>query len=216
VHSARICSTEPNSAEPDNPVSETGGSRISRTTGETSKTTTTGPDDWRTPLVYYLENPGHIADRKVRRQALKYVMLDNILYRRTIDGLLLKYLGSDQSKIAMGEVHEGICGIHQSAHKMKWLLRRIGFYWPTILNDCFRYYRGCESWQKFGGVQLTHAAMLHPIIKSWLFHGWALDFVGQIHHASSKGHRFVLVATDYFTKWTKVVPLKNMMHREII
>jgi hypothetical protein len=26
----------------------------------------------------------------------------------------------------------------------------------------------------------------------------------------------VLVATDYFTKWTKVIPLKNMMHREVI
>jgi hypothetical protein len=29
----------------------------------------------------YLGNPGHIADRKVRRQALKYVMFDNTLYR---------------------------------------------------------------------------------------------------------------------------------------
>jgi hypothetical protein len=77
------------------------------------------PDDWRTPLVRYLDNPGHIADRKVRWKALKYVMLDNTLYRRTIDGLLLKCLGSDQSNIAMGEVHEGICGTHQSAHKMK-------------------------------------------------------------------------------------------------
>jgi hypothetical protein len=80
---------------------------------------TTDPDDWRTLLVHYLQNPGHIADRKVRRQALKYVMLDNILYRRTIDGLLLKCLGSDQSKIVMGEVYEGICGTHQLAHKMK-------------------------------------------------------------------------------------------------
>jgi transposase InsO family protein len=26
----------------------------------------------------------------------------------------------------------------------------------------------------------------------------------------------VLVATDYFTKWTKVVPLQNMTHREVI
>ena len=33
---------------------------------------------------------------------------------------------------------------------------------------------------------------------------------------SSKGHRFVLVATDYFTKWTEVVPLKNMTHKEVI
>jgi hypothetical protein len=26
----------------------------------------------------------------------------------------------------------------------------------------------------------------------------------------------VLVATDYFTKWTEVVALKNMTHREVI
>jgi hypothetical protein len=96
-------------------------------------------------LVCYLENPGHIADRKVRRQALKYVMLDNTLYRLNIDGLLLKCLGSDQSRIPMGEVHEGIYGTHQSSHKMKWLLRHAGFYWLTMLNDCFRYYKGCES-----------------------------------------------------------------------
>jgi hypothetical protein len=76
-------------------------------------------DDWRAPLVRYLENPGHITDRKVQRQALKYVMLDTTLYCRTIDGLLLKCLGSDQSKIAMGEVHECIYGTHQSTHKMK-------------------------------------------------------------------------------------------------
>jgi hypothetical protein len=31
-----------------------------------------------------------------------------------------------------------------------------------------------------------------------------------------KGHRFMLVATYYFTKWTKVVAFKNMTHREVI
>jgi hypothetical protein len=43
-----------------------------------------------------------------------------------------------------------------------------------------------------------------------------LDFIGEIHPSSSKGHRFVLVATDYFTKWTEVVALKNMTRREVI
>jgi hypothetical protein len=41
---------------------------------------------------------------------------------------------------------------------------------------------------------------------SWL----GFSFVGQIHPTSSKGHRFVLVATYYFTKWMETVPLKNM------
>jgi hypothetical protein len=143
-------------------------------------------------------------------------MLDSTLYLRTIDGLLLKCLDLDQSKIAMGEVHEGICDTHQSAHKMKWLLHRVRFYWLNMLNDCFRYYNGCESCQRFRNVQLALVAILHPIIKQWPFHGWALDFIGQIHPSSSKGHRFVLIAMGYFTKWTEVIPLKNMMHKEVI
>jgi hypothetical protein len=119
---------------------------------------------------------------------LKYGILDNTLYRQTIDDLLLKCLGSDQSKIGMGEVHGGICVTHQSTHKMKWLLHHAGFYWPIMFNDYFRYYRGCESCQKFRDVQLAPAAILHPIIKPWAFRGWALDFVDQIHPASSKRH----------------------------
>jgi hypothetical protein len=43
----------------------------------------------------------------------------------------------------------------------------------------------------------------------------ALDFVGQIYPTSSKGHQFMLVATDYFTKWTEAAPLKNMTHKEV-
>jgi hypothetical protein len=81
MHSATVCSTKLSSAKSDVPVSETGGSGISRISDKASKTTTADHDDWRTPLVRYLENPSHIVDRKVRRQALKYVMLDNTLYR---------------------------------------------------------------------------------------------------------------------------------------
>jgi hypothetical protein len=116
----------------------------------------------------------------------------------------------------MREVHKGICGTHQLAHKMKWLLCRAGFYCSTMINDCFRYYKGCESCQKFKDVQLAPTAMLHPIIKPWWFRGWALDFVGEIDPCSSKGHWFVLVATDCFTKWMGAVPLNNMTHKEVI
>jgi transposase InsO family protein len=216
MQSTTLYHAEPDSAKPDGPTSETGCSRISRNSSQSSKSTTTNLDDWRTPLVRYLENHSHIADRKVQRQALKYVMLDNTIYHRTIDGLLLRCLGSDQSKIEMGEVHEGICGTHQSTHKMKWLLHHAGFYWLTMLNDCFRYYKCCESWQKFENVQLAPKNMLHHIIKPCWFRGWALDFVGQIYPSSSKGHQFVLVTMDYFTKWAKAVPLKNMTHKEVI
>ena len=54
-----------------------------------------------------------------------------------MDDLLFKCLGPDQARLAMAEVHEGICGTHQSAPKMKWLLKRACFYWPTMIADCF-------------------------------------------------------------------------------
>jgi hypothetical protein len=112
MHAVEIYSTEPSSAKPDGPISKLGGFGISRSADNLREMTTVEPEDWRTPLVCYLENSDHIAGRKVRQQALKYVELDNDLYHRTIDGLLLKCLGLDQSRIVMGEVHEGICGTH--------------------------------------------------------------------------------------------------------
>ena len=76
----------------------------------------------------YLKDPGHGAERNIRRLAFKYILIDDELYRRTAEDLLLKYLDSDHARVAMGEVYEGICGNHQSAPKMKWLLRRADFY----------------------------------------------------------------------------------------
>jgi hypothetical protein len=159
--------------------------------------------------------PSHVVDKKVHRQALKYTLLGEDLYRRTIDRLLLKCL-DEQAKVAMGEVHEGMCGTHPSAHKMKWMIKRVGFYWPTMRGDCFKYFRDCEACQRFGDIQAAPASMLHPILKPCPFCGWGLDFIGEIHPTSSKGQRYVLVATDYFTKWAEAVPLRSMTHKEVI
>jgi hypothetical protein len=51
---------------------------------------------------------------------------------------------------------------------------------------------------------------LNPIIKPWPFRGWGIDLIGQINPSPSKGHKFVLLATDYFTKWVEAIPLKKV------
>lgn len=167
-------------------------------------------DDWRYDVFNYLKNPSQSASRKLRYKALRYVLLDDELYYRTIDGILLKCLSADRAKVVMGEVHEGICGTHQSAHKMKWLLRRVGYFWPTMLEDCFRYYKGCKDCQKFWAIKRAPASAMNPIIKPWPFRGWGIDMIGQINPPSGKGHKFILVAIDYFTKRVEAVPLKKV------
>jgi hypothetical protein len=125
-------------------------------------------------------------------------VLDNELYRRTVDGMLLKCLSEEQARVTMGEVHEEMCDTHQSTHKMKWMLKRVEFYWPTMMEDCFKYFKGFEACQRFRDMQLVPVSMMRPVVKPWSFQG--LNFIGEIHPWSSKGHQFILVATDYFTK----------------
>ena len=36
-----------------------------------------------------------------------------------------------------------------------------------------------------------------------------MDLIGKIYPTLSKGHDFILVAIDYFTKWVEAVPLKK-------
>ena len=96
-------------------------------------------------------------------------MLDNQLYYRIVDGVLLKCLSQEQARVLMGEVHERICEAHQLTYKMKWVIRRSGYFWPTILEDCFEYYKGCQDCQRFGNVQKSSASAMNPIIKPWLF-----------------------------------------------
>jgi hypothetical protein len=71
-----------------------------------------------------------------------------------------------------------------------------------MMDDCVKYQKGCEACQWFKNIQLAPASVMYSIAKYWPFRGWGLDFINEIHPGSSKGHRFILVATNYFTKWT--------------
>ncbi|KAM1452983.1 hypothetical protein ACFX1Q_003444 [Malus domestica] len=110
------------------------------------------PDDWRKPIMQYLDNPNGKHNRKTRVHTTNYVTYQNELYRKGEDGLLLICLGPQESAQAITEVHEGVCGAHQSRRKMRWLLRRHGYFWPRILKDCIEFARGCIQYQIHGPI----------------------------------------------------------------
>ena len=39
---------------------------------------------------------------------------------------------------------------------------------------------------------------------------WGMDVIGPIEPAASNGHRFILVAIDYFTKWVEAASYKSV------
>jgi ribonuclease HI len=73
-------------------------------------------DDWRKEIADYLENPSQKVSRKLGYKAIKFVLLDDRLYYKSMDGVLLQCLSQEEAKRMMSEVHDGLCGAHQSAY----------------------------------------------------------------------------------------------------
>eukprot|EP00253_Pinus_taeda_P029683 PITA_29683 len=42
------------------------------------------------------------------------------------------------------------------------------------------------------------------------FQQWGLDVIGEITPNSSQQHKYILTATDYFTRWTEGIPLRTI------
>jgi hypothetical protein len=68
--------------------------------------------DWRKPLVVYPRDPNIRTNWNIHWMAFKYVLIDDELYWRTLNDILLKCLDPDDSTLAMAEVHESICCIY--------------------------------------------------------------------------------------------------------
>ncbi|XP_076960635.1 uncharacterized protein LOC143637051 [Bidens hawaiensis] len=71
---------------------------------------------WMTPLIEYLSSgtlPKDKAEaRKVRHKALCYELHDDVLFRKSFLGPLLRCVGTDDANYVIREIHEGICGLH--------------------------------------------------------------------------------------------------------
>ena len=98
-----------------------------RLVGETGLTTQVDEDinsavkdqDWRVPIISYLNNPSRGAERNIRLMAFKYVLINDELYLWIAEYLFLKCLDSNQARVVMRKVHKGNGGIHWSAPNMK-------------------------------------------------------------------------------------------------
>ena len=51
----------------------------------------------------------------------------------------------------------------------------------------------------------SHLAPLFPVIVVGPFTKWGIDYV-TCNPVSSGGHKYIIVAVDYFTKWAEAMP----------
>jgi ribonuclease HI len=178
--------------------------------------------EWYSSIIRFLQTLSVPSDlTKTQRRALKlrainFCITDNLLFWKNPIGLLLRCVNQEEATKVMNEFHNSECGGHHywktTAHK----ILRSGYYWPSLFSDVYEFVKTCDKCQRFEGKKHLKSLPLKPIVVTGPFQQWGLDFIGEIHPPSSGQHRWILVATDYFTKWIEAIPTRNANHTVII
>ncbi|RDY14054.1 Tf2-9, partial [Mucuna pruriens] len=166
-----------------------------------------------TPLVQYLED-GRVPEdgqeaRRMMKEATKYTLVGQQLYRRGFAFPLLKCLEGDKVEYVMKEIYEGICGTHIGRRALASKIAKAG-------NDCMNYVKKCNKCQRFVEGHKAPPERLHSIISPWTFCKCGVDILGPFPMAPGQ-IQFLIMAVDYFTKWVEAEPVATISpERKII
>ena len=146
---------------------------------------------WYSDILYVLTRlnaPHELSRTKARFLKLKarsYCILNGCLYWKNPNGLLLKSLPESEAERIKQEFHAGDCGGHLNWKATANKILRAGYYCPTLFNDIHKMIIACHKCQIFEGKRKILPLPLQPITVEGPFMQWGLDFIGEIHPASS-------------------------------
>ncbi|KAJ9545572.1 hypothetical protein OSB04_025279, partial [Centaurea solstitialis] len=176
--------------------------------------------DWSNDIWNYLKNDQLPEDkleaRKVRLKSSRYTIFDDQLYRRSTTGLILRcVVNKQQIDQILQEMHDGECGNHSGGRSLANRISRQGYYWPTLREDSIRYVQRCDACQRHSGTSHLPSEPLHSVLIPWPFMRWGMDIVGKLPPAPGQ-KVFLLVLTDYFSKWIEAAAFSQVRDKEVI
>ncbi|KAL0461124.1 UNVERIFIED_CONTAM: hypothetical protein Slati_0739600 [Sesamum latifolium] len=96
----------------------------------------------------------------------------------------------------------GTCGAWMLAKKAL----QAGYFWPTMKRDAKQLVDKCERCQKHSSLIHQPAELLTTMLSPCPFSQWEIDIVGPCPLTPGQ-RKFLVVATDYFTKWVEAKSL---------
>jgi hypothetical protein len=170
-------------------------------------------------VLHHLQAPPRLTKTKAtffKLKSMKYCILNDNMYWKDGGGILLNFLLKDEVDKALQEFHEGDCGGHLNWNTTSIKILRAILYWPNLFADVHKKVTSYHKCHIFEGKRKLLPLPLKPISVEAPFQHWGLEFIGEIHPPSSSQHKWILTATEYFTKWIEVVPTRKATNVVII
>ncbi|RDY07969.1 Pol polyprotein, partial [Mucuna pruriens] len=157
---------------------------------------------WYHDIKGYLEKGAYPSratvndKRMLRRFVVGFFLSGTILYKRSTDWTLLCYVDEQEAKGIMEEYPHQWPRLSSQNSQSQLLLDQNGVGLLSACKKCMK----CEVYTDNIHVVPYN---IHNLTSPWPFAMWGLNMIGPIEPKVSNGHRFILVAIDYFTKWVE-------------
>ncbi|KAG8472817.1 hypothetical protein CXB51_034623 [Gossypium anomalum] len=143
-------------------------------------------------------HPIYYASRTLTGAQLNYTetFLDEHILK-----MIRRCVAEDEVQKILYHCHSALSGGHFGGTRTAAKVLQVRFFWPTLFKDTNAYVKSCDRCQRVENVTNRNEMPRTNIIKVELFDVWGIDFLGPF--PLSFGHKYILVAVDYVSKWVE-------------
>ncbi|XP_071705040.1 uncharacterized protein [Rutidosis leptorrhynchoides] len=169
--------------------------------------------NWMEPITQYIRNNVLPNDKReahlVRERVPMYIIQNDVLYRKSYCGLMMRCVGPVEAEMIVDEVHNGSCALHWGYKTIVAKIMRMGYFWPSLYHDVAKIVKRCKSCQRHAPQNRMPRHYTIPVNSPWPFHKWDIHIVGPF--STGPGNvKFLIVAIDYFTKWVEAKAVRTI------
>ena len=145
--------------------------------------------------------------RKLRTDSRFYIWDDLLLFKRGTNSIIRRCVPENEQSKILYECHASPYGGHFAGDRTAHKILQSGFYWPTLLKDCFEWVKHYDQCHRIGNISKRNEMPLQGILVVQIFYVWGIDFMGPF--SSSFGNLYILLTVDYVSKWVEATTCPN-------